>query len=148
MEDRQERTPLKKENIGFNQIINNQISRITDAFTFIRSDGNVNFSTNVISIQDSIEALESLLVKFLDKEYYKTKKNIENKPYFKFEDVYIERLKRTSKFDLNAQDEIEQNRTLYYDRKKMERLREIFRAIIKWCAKNKLLFDKDPDVKV
>ena len=139
---------VKRENIGFTQILFNQIAKVIDAFSRVQSYVVASdFSANVQYLNDSIEATETLLFSFLDDDYWKTKKLIETAPCLNFERVHAERLKHINKFDLNMMDEVNRNRTLYYERQRVKRLRSIFREIIRWCAKNRLLFDLDKELE-
>jgi len=142
-------TKIKRENIGFVQHVFWQITDVIRAFSRVRSYGFAgDFETNVQFLQDSIEATETLLISYLDDEYWAAKKEIINKPIPNFENVYANRLKSINKFDFSMKDEIEQNRNMYNLRKKIEKLREIFREIMKWCGKNKLLFQLDKDLEL
>lgn len=140
----EEDTQPKMEKSSFIPILFNQIANVTEAFSMVRAYGYATeFRRNVQFLEDSIDATETLLISYLDDEYWTKKKKIMNKPVRDFDDIYAERLKGMNRFDFNTQDEIEDNRELYRLRRILEKLRLIFRELMKWAGKHKLLFNPE-----
>jgi len=147
--DAEREASIKRENIGFVQHVFWQITDVIRAFSRVMDYScAAEFRRNVQFIHDATEATETLLISYLDDEYWAKRKEIMDEPVRDFEDVYGDRLKDMNRFDYFVNEDINNNRDLYHSRKNLEKLKLIFRELMKWAGKNKLLFqlDKDKDV--
>lgn len=140
---------LVTDNLNLTNMLYVQVNRVLSVFSQVSSfDGLAEFEKNITLLVKCLEGCEGLVAGYLDEQYWKEKREMENTSLDPFEKVYAEWLADKRPWQYPDQFRVPKERKKYELGFKQEQATKWFYAFMAWVKRSGMGFERDKPLNV